>query len=244
MSLIAAARRRARQIRRNPGRWTGGAVLLGVLVFLVVRGGDLERFHAWMRSVPAPGVAGLVFALPLAGFPVSALHLAAGLRFEFWPALLLVATATLAQHAAAWALVRALPAAWFARLAPWRERLAGAGHAEAAVLCALVPGMPYSVQLYLLPAMGAPLRVLARVSVPLHTARASVTILLGTLSADFTPARGVALAAYYAAVFTVCGFALRRLRRRLAGRAARRAETVSPVPGSGGGTMERGARPR
>ncbi len=238
MTFRAATRECARRIRRRPARWFVGAVALVAFAVLALRGGfDLERFHAWMRALPAPAVAGLVVVLPLAGFPVSALHLAAGLRFAFLPALLVVAAATLAQNAGAWALVRALPRGWFGRLAPWREKLAGAGHREAAVLGALVPGMPYSVQLYLLPVMGAPLRVLGTVSVPLHTARASVTILFGTLSDDFTPARVAALAAYYAAVFTLCGFAVRRLRRRLA-------EPHSPVPASGRGPMERGCGTR
>jgi hypothetical protein len=76
--------------------------------------------------------------------------------------------------------------------------------------------MPYTVQLYLLPIMGAPLRVLCLVSVPLHTTRASVTILLGTLSDELTPGRVAALVAYYLVVFAICGIILSRLRRALA----------------------------
>jgi hypothetical protein len=176
---------------------------------------DLAAFHAWSGRQSALLVTVLVGVLPLGGFSVSALHLAAGVRFAFWPALLVVAVTGVFQHAAAWALVRLLPARFFRRLEPWREKLAGAGQREAAVLCALVPGMPYTVQLYLLPVMGSPLAVLCLISVPLHTARATVTILLGNISDDLTPARVAGLALYYAAIVLGCGFALRRLRRRL-----------------------------
>jgi hypothetical protein len=79
------------------------------------------------------------------------------------------------------------------------------------------PGMPYTVQLYLLPVMGAPLRVLCLVSVPLHTMRATVTILLGHLSDDLTAGRIVAIGAYYLVIVAACTLALRRLRRSLAG---------------------------
>ena len=196
-----------------------GAAVVLALVFLVVGGRniDLEAFNAWTKKLPAAGVVAVVVLLPLVGFPISALHLAAGLRFEFWIALAIVAAATLAQHVICWLLVRALPRRCFARLEPWRMKLAGAGFRQAAVLCCLLPGMPYTVQLYLLPVMGAPLRVLCLVSVPLHATRATVTILLGAISDELTAGRVVALVVYYAAIFTVCAFALRRLRTALAG---------------------------
>lgn len=194
----------------------GAAAVVAVLALVFGGSGlDLDRFHAWTKGLPAAAVAALVCVLPLVGFPISALHLAAGLRFDFWVALPIVAGATLVQHAAAWALARALPERFFTRLQPWKKKLAGTGHKQAAVLCCLLPGMPYTVQLYLLPLMGAPLRVLCLISVPLHTARATVTILLGNVSDHLTPGRVAALAAYYAVVFTICGFVLRHLRRSL-----------------------------
>lgn len=191
---------------------------------------DLEGFHAWMKTLPAIAVAGLVGVLPLAGFPVSALHLAAGLRFDFAPALLVVAVTTLFQHVAAWALARMLPDRLFARLDPWRERLAGAGHREAAVLCCLLPGMPYTVQLYLLPVMSVPLKIICFISAPLHTARSVVTILLGNLSDDLTPTRVAVLIFYYLVIFAICGLSLRRMRRALAAR--RQGKSPDPAPGA------------
>jgi len=210
-------RSRLRNIPRK--RLVIGAMALAVLIAFGVGGRsvDLEPFHEWTKSQPAVAVAGVVAVLPLVGFPVSALHLAAGLRFEFFPAMGVVAATTLSQHVMSWGLARVLPDRFFARLDPWRKKLAGAGHRQAAVLCSLVPGMPYTVQLYLLPVMGAPLRVLCLVSVPLHTMRATVTILLGHLSDDLTAGRIVAIGAYYLVIVAACTLALRRLRRSLAG---------------------------
>lgn len=208
-------RSRLRGVSRKRLVLGAGLVLLVIAAVVGGRHLDLEGFHDWAKRLPASGVAGVVAVLPLVGFPVSALHLAAGLRFEFLTAMGVVAAATLSQHALAWGLAHVLPERVFSRFEPWRKKLAGAGHREAAVLCSLVPGMPYTVQLYLLPVMGAPLRVLCLVSVPLHTLRATVTILLGNLSDDLTPGRIVALTAYYLTIFTICGFALRRLRRSL-----------------------------
>ena len=239
---------------RRAGGLTRRQIAKGLLAALVLlalavggRSVDFDAFHAWTKRLPAAAVAALVGVLPLVGFPVSALHLAAGLRFEFWVALPLVAAATLAHHTASWALARALPERFFTRLDPWRRKLEGAGHRQAAVLCCLLPGMPYTVQLYLLPVIGAPLRVLCFVSVPLHTTRASVTILLGTLSDELTPGRVAALVAYYIVVFVICGIILGRLRRALAAEpAAAGSEAVRPDSpennSSGEGTAPMAAR--
>lgn len=176
---------------------------------------DMEAFHAWMQRMPALMVSAVVGVTPLGGFPVSALHLATGVRFPFWTALLVVGITTMFHHTAAWALVRGLPDRFFARLDPWREKLAGAGHVEAAVLCSILPGMPYTVQLYLLPVMNVPLRLICLVSGTLHTARASVTVILGNISADLTVGRVTALASYYLVIVVVCGYTVRRMRRGL-----------------------------
>lgn len=219
-------RERLRGLTRRQILWGLFAVLCGAGLILGWRHLDIEAFHEWAESQSALLVTALVGVLPLGGFPVSALHLVAGVRFPFWPALFVVLITTVFQHAAAWALVRLLPARTFGRLDKWRGKLADAGHREAAVLCSLVPGMPYTVQLYLLPVIGSPLSVLCLISAPLHTARATVTILLGNISDDLSAARIAGLVAYYLAIVLGCGFALRRLRRRL------RAEETR---GAGGG---------
>lgn len=200
---------------------------------------DMEAFHAWMQRMPALMVSAVVGVTPLGGFPVSALHLATGVRFPFWTALLVVGITTMFHHTAAWALVRALPDRYFARLDPWREKLAGAGHVEAAVLCSILPGMPYTVQLYLLPVMNVPLRLICLVSGTLHTLRASVTVILGNISADLTVGRVTALAIYYLAIVVVCGYTVRRMRRGILAARASSGEGAGDFTGAAADTPRR-----
>ena len=109
-----------------------------------------------------------------------------------------------------------LPRRCFERVEPWRARLRGAGYLDTTLLCCLLPGMPYTIQLYLKPIIGTPFPLMFGLSPLLHTSRAVVTILLGEMSDELTPGRIAALVVYYVALFTVSGLALRHLRRTLA----------------------------
>lgn len=177
---------------------------------------DIADLHARAKALSGVGVIAAITFLPLVGFPVSWLHLIAGVRFDFLGGMLVVGVTSVLHHVLGWALVRLLPARFFTRLAPWREKLRGAGHRDATLLCCLLPGMPYTVQLYLMPVIGVPFHLMFGLSAILHTARAVVTILFGDISDDLTPPRIAALAAYYAILFTVSALALRGLRRSLA----------------------------
>jgi uncharacterized membrane protein YdjX (TVP38/TMEM64 family) len=175
---------------------------------------DLELVLKRVRAWPETGAVVLIGVLPLVGVPVSVLHLAAGLRFGFWTALWVVAGTTWFQQVCGWALVRCLPGRFFSGLEPWRQKLAGAGHREAAALSCLIPGMPYTVQLYLLPVMGLSLSTICAICVPLHVIRAVATILLGNLGDELTPGRVAALGAYYLVVLSGCAWLVRRMRSR------------------------------
>lgn len=177
---------------------------------------DPKELHARARELSGPAVMAAITLLPLVGFPVSWLHLVAGVRFGFVGGMVVVAITSVLHHVLGWALVKLLPARLFGRLEPWRERLSGAGHRDATLLCCLLPGMPYTVQLYLMPVIGTPLPLMFGLSAALHTARAVVTILLGDMSDELTPARVAALACYYAVLFSVSAISLRGLRRSLA----------------------------
>jgi uncharacterized membrane protein YdjX (TVP38/TMEM64 family) len=191
------------------------AAAVGALSFFWSRL-DLADLHARAKALPGPAVVAAITFLPLIGFPVSWLHLIAGVRFDFLGGMLVVAVTSVLHHVLGWALVRVLPSRFFSRLEPWREKLRGAGHRDATLLCCLLPGMPYTVQLYLMPVIGVPFHLMFGLSAALHTARAIVTILFGDLSDDLTPPRVAALVAYYIVLFTVSALALRGLRRSLA----------------------------
>jgi uncharacterized membrane protein YdjX (TVP38/TMEM64 family) len=176
---------------------------------------DLAEWHARARRLPAVPVLAAIAVLPLAGFPVSWLHVMAGVRFGFVGGIGAVALTSVLHHVLGWGLVRVLPSRWWARLEPWRRPLAGAGHRDATLLCCLLPGMPYTAQLYLLPLLGTPFPLMFGLSSLLHTARAVVTILFGDLSDELTPFRLALLAGYYLVLFTLSALAVRRLRRVL-----------------------------
>lgn len=203
----------------------------------------LEEMLRRAKQLPAAGVIATISTVPLAGFPVSWLHLIAGVRFGFPEGLFVVAFAGLCHHFLGWSLVKILPRRLFCRFEPWRKKLVGAGHRDAALLCCLMPGMPYSVQLYLLPVMGVPLWLLLCLSVPLHTCRAVVTILLGNYGTDLTPSRIAVMAGYYLLLITVSAFIIRRLKDTLArksvGTTNRNTATSPPESAASGRSMDR-----
>lgn len=191
---------------------TAALVLLGLAALLIFqRHLDLAELHARAQALPAPAVIAAIALLPLVGFPVSVLHLIAGVRFDFLGGIVVVSLTGVIHHFLGWVIVRLLSECCFARLAPWRAKLGGTGHRDATLLCCLLPGVPYSLPLYLLPVLGVPLSLLLGLAPLIHTARALVTILLGQLSDDLTLPRLLALGAYYLVLFVLAGWFLRHL---------------------------------
>lgn len=238
MSRDASRSRR----RRRPLFYLGGypVTLRALLLTAVVVAGlaavaalwgriDLETWHARAESLPALGVLGPLCLLPLAGFPVSWLHLIAGARFGIVGGLAAVAVTTCAHHALAWLLVRILPRRLFKRLRPWQEKVRHLGYRDAVTLSCLLPGMPYTASLYLLPLIGVPAPLLLGLTTLLHTARAAVTVLLGEFSDELTPTRLAFLAVYYALLVTTSWWLIRRARRSAAGWPERTERTAPAV---------------
>ena len=200
--------------RRRAGVFIAAAgVLIGIALFWGRF--DLKTLHDQAERLPAALVVALLVLLPLGGFPVSWLHLVAGARFGFWPGLAVVLITSVLQNVLAWNLVQWVPRRYFARLKPWKKRLAGVEHSDAILFCGLAPGMPYMVQLYLLPIIGVSLRNLCLWSATLITARATVTILLGNISDQLSVQRIGWLIVYYAILTGISAWVLRNLRRSL-----------------------------
>ncbi|EIQ01494.1 hypothetical protein OpiT1DRAFT_00065 [Opitutaceae bacterium TAV1] len=175
---------------------------------------DLQALHDRADRLPWWLVLLVLTLLPMIGFPVSVLHVAAGVRFGIGPGMLAVAATTLLHHFFGWALVNLAPGTFEKRLESWRQRFPKGTHVPMILFCCLMPGIPYSVQLYLLPLIGVPLRLLLTLSTALHTLRAVVSVTGGDFSNDLTPGKIAALACYYVVLFTVCGVCLRTLRAR------------------------------
>jgi uncharacterized membrane protein YdjX (TVP38/TMEM64 family) len=192
-------------------------VVVGLIaVSLLWRRFDVSELYQVARGLSGGVVFLLMVILPLAGFPVSWLHVVAGMRFGFFGGGVVVAVTGVLHHVLGWMLVRALPERFFRRLAPWRRRFAGTSCRDATLLCGLLPGMPYVVQLYLLPAIGTPFPLMFGLSAALHTARALVTIYVGDTSEDLTWSRMGMIVFYYVVLLAVSLLALRRLRGSMA----------------------------
>jgi uncharacterized membrane protein YdjX (TVP38/TMEM64 family) len=213
---------RARRVLRaapRPFSWgLGAAVLLLAGGFaLLARGVDLDELHAAALRLNGGVAFALLTVLPLAGFPVNVLHVAAGFRFGFAGGMALVALSILLQLLASHALVRCCPG-WFARrFAGVRARLPPATHPTVCVFTLLLPGVPYFVQNYTLALIGVPLRTYLACCLPLHVLRAAVTVGLGHQGSHFSRAGLLLLAGYWLLVLTGAWTAYRRLRRQLAG---------------------------
>lgn len=192
-----------------------GIVLLLVGLLLVWRQLDIKELHTLAEELPALPVILFLCILPTVGFPVSWLHLIAGVRFGFVYGMAVVALSTAAQHFIAWRLVQWKPRLFGRRLKSWRERFKDGSHRDITILTSLLPGMPYTVQLYLLPLLGVPLLMLLSLSTLLHTARAIVTIYFGDVSDDLSVERVVFLVCYYVSLSLVCAWTARRLQKHL-----------------------------
>lgn len=205
-----------RKVLRNPKKLTRALALAGAVLLLALfwRQLDLAELHSQARRMPGYAVLAVMSLLPLLGFPVSWLHLVAGVRFGFWGGMTSVAVTGFLQHFFGLVMARLLPPRLLGFASSWKRRFAGASHADAVVLCAVLPGMPYTVQLYLLPLLGTPLPLLLLLSPLLHTLRALVTILLGDYSDELTSSRILLLSLYYALLISLSAIAVRRLQRR------------------------------
>lgn len=192
--------------------WPLTLLLIGVLLAVFWRQIDVEAVHAYADQLPGWMIFSAISVAPLVGVPVAMLHVVAGVRFGIEGGLVVVAITTVIHHLAGWSLVQVAPHLFRKHLSDWRRRFPKGAHLPITVFCCLMPGMPYSIQLYLLPVLGVPVSILLLVSAPLHVIRAIVSVLGGHLSDQMTPGRIAALVVYYCVLTLICSLALRRLR--------------------------------
>lgn len=201
------------------------AVLFAAILALIHRQIDVEAIHARADDVNGWVAFGLLTVLPLLGFPVSILHIAAGIRFGAALGLGIVAVSILLQLLASYAIVHR----WRARLEKtrWvrrvREQVPEGAHASVCIFTVLLPGAPYSAINYVLPLLGVPLRTYLLCCLPLHVLRSTITVIFGDQSDRLTAARLAVLAGYALTVLGASFLTYRRMRSQLS----------SPPPGAG-----------
>ncbi len=204
------------------------AIIVGVLLLagLVVLSQqvDVEDVHAFTERQDSWLVFVLITVLPLLGFPVSVLHVVAGMRWGPQVALPLVALSIVIQLLASYALVRLFRPLFEKRLARFREKIPKGAHGPVSLFTALLPGVPYFIKNYVLPLIGIPLPTYLLWCLPLHVLRSSVAVIFGDQSDQLTPGRIAGFAVYFILITLSCAWVFRRIR----------AEVADPSPAADG----------
>ena len=136
----------------TPRRIALAAGLLAAAALLLVfrKHLPLEEIRAWIESLDGFGLFAALTLLPLVAFPVTPLHVIAGVRFGWATGLLLITLSIVLQHILAWAAVRVAPDFFERRLAKIRARIPKSTHVPVTVFTALIPGVPYVATIYVL----------------------------------------------------------------------------------------------
>ena len=189
------------------------ALLLGAFALVLYSRLDLEQVHREASRLHGGLAFSLLVVLPLLGFPVSLLHIAAGIRFGAGLGLALVSLSILIQIIASFYLVhfwrdRFERVRWLRRV---RERIPEGAHASVCIFTTLLPGVPYAAVNYVLALVAVPLRTFIACAWPLHTLRSTVTVLFGDQSAQLTAARLAVLLGYALLIVLVSWWTYRRL---------------------------------
>jgi uncharacterized membrane protein YdjX (TVP38/TMEM64 family) len=190
---------------------------LGVLAVVLHRLIDVDAVHAYAAGVNGFSAFVMLAVLPLAGFPASILHVAAGIRFGAGLGLALVAASILLQLVASYALVHIFRSyfvrfEWIRRV---RRRIPRGAHASLCVFAVMLPGAPYAAINYTLPLIGVPFWTYVLYCLPLHTLRATVTVFLGDQSDRLTGERLAALGLYAVLILGASWWTFARLRSQL-----------------------------
>lgn len=219
----AAACRQPGARRLRGWKWvlTAIAVLAGVTALTALsRATDFgwSDFQALLGRLPVGWTLALMAVLPLTGFSVVFVYLIAGARFGPVLGGVVVAGVTAVHLTASHFIARGVFRRPIARLLKRRghvlPRVAPDARAPAAVMMALMPGLPYSLRNYLLPLSGVPLSTYFWICLPIYVARSYVTIALGDQSDHLSVQTLLVLAGILGLKLAVCGLILLRLRRR------------------------------
>lgn len=172
----------------------GGLICLAVVV--AYRFIDMDQLRDYAGRVNGVVAFTLLVILPLAGFPVSVLHVAAGIRFGSGWGLALVAASIGLQLLASYALVHLFRARFARWLEPVEQKIPKTAHGTMCLFTMLLPGVPYFAKNYVLPLLGIPLRTYLLWCFPMHAVRSVVAVVFGDQSGDLTPTRIAGFVAY------------------------------------------------
>jgi uncharacterized membrane protein YdjX (TVP38/TMEM64 family) len=200
------------------GKIASVALIIGTISAVIYSQIEMEELHRRAAEINGVAAFAILLVLPLFGFPVSLLHIAAGIRFGAVLGLVLVSTSIVLQLLASYAIVRMWRrhfehARWTRKI---RERIPEGAHASVCVFTVLLPGVPFAAVNYVLPLVGVPLRTFIACAWPLHTLRSTITVILGDQSAHLTAARLAVLMAYALLILGASWWTYRRLQAKFA----------------------------
>lgn len=199
-----------------PWRRALGVVLIAAALLLLLRREiDIQAVHAHADRLNGLVAFALLTVLPLLGFPVSLLHIAAGIRFGVALGLPLVALSILLQLLASYGLVHVFHDRFARLLGPIRRRIPSGAHSSICIFTTLLPGAPYVAVNYVLPSLGVPLRTYVLCCLPVHTLRSTITVTLGDQSDRLTPMRLALLGGYAVLILGASWWTYRRVRSQL-----------------------------
>lgn len=176
---------------------------------------DLDTVHAYAEKLNGFVAFALLTILPLLGFPVTILHVSAGIKFGRGLGIALVALSILLQVLASYALVHWRRKFFEKKFKDVREKIPAGAHAPITLFTLLLPGVPYFAKNYVIPVIGVPLRTFILWALPIHIARSAVSVILGDESNDLTPARITALVLYFVAMLGASWWAFRRIKAQV-----------------------------
>ncbi len=162
----------------------------------------------------------LLVVLPLVGFPVTVLHVVAGMRFGTGWGIALVGISIMLQLLASYALVHLFRRRFTRWLGALQKRVPQTAHGTMCLFTLLLPGVPYFAKNYVLPLLGVPLRIYLLWCFPIHFARSIVAVVFGDKSDDLTPGRILGLVLYGLTVAGASWWMWRRLRAQFGDRPA------------------------
>jgi uncharacterized membrane protein YdjX (TVP38/TMEM64 family) len=195
--------------------WALLAVVACVAIALLYRRIDPDAVQSWALRMDGWAVFGALTLLPMFGFPVTILHVAAGVKYGFWLGLLLVGVSIFIQQALSYWLVTLMPDFFARRFAGLRDRLPRTAHKSVTLFTLLMPGAPYFAQNYVLPLVGVPFGIYMWIGVPMHWVRSIIAVIFGEVFTEFTWQRAVGFALYGATIMLIWGWSFRRLRAQL-----------------------------
>lgn len=210
-------RKKLLKILKSWRTWVIGVPLI-VGFYLLSRVVSIDAVRSYAEKLDGVVAFVLLTILPLLGFPVTVLFVAAGIKFGKGLGMALVALSILIQLLASYGLVHWKRKFFERKFKDAREKIPPGAHGPVTLFTLLLPGVPFFAKNYLIPMLGVPLRTFLLWALPIHVARSTVSVVFGDESDHLTPARIAALVAYFVAMLAASWWAFRRIQGQVASR--------------------------